>query len=315
MKVRLYGFEVEAMSNSVSINNLFESLENTNGDPDKTQNIERRIYIDSKSNSNYYLGLVVTVKDQKRFCKLEDDRGNVKITVENLKGEDKLMEFNFFVLNKKNGIGIFQHYFQSCSINVFGGYLRMRYKILREEIINNEINKNKSDNSDTISDKIRKKINKKHKGNLKFTPLFRKEDLADILEEFKRIKAFEFEYSTLVINSEEGVPLNRYVSKKREKLTFSQDAKPIDLIKDLIPFIKKNEPQNGRIFVLNQYDEDLSIKINDNPSFFGEDEYDDVTLKLNDSNVNNLKDNKIIKELLDTCKSEKFNHIFEANIK
>lgn len=314
MKVRLYGFEIETTGKSVGIDDLLSHFEANSGKSNTTKEIERRIYLDRKSHANYYLGLVITVKDQKRFCRLENDHGNIKIAVENLKGKDKLMEFNFFAINKHNGIGIYQHYFQSCGINVFGSYLHQCHNSMRDSLIETDIKTHMSMNSGKISDKEEKTIKRKHSGLFKFSPLVRKEALAKILEEYKAIKAFEFEYSTLGVEQKQGTPLSKFVKKKREKLTFSSTWSLAELAAGIVESISLIKPKNGRVHVVNSFDEDLALKIFDIPDNFGEEEYDDVALKLHNLDVYGFANHKVISELVETCQSDDYSYIFEANI-
>lgn len=314
MKVRLYGFEVESTGTSVTLDELFDNLQVRSGRPDTSRGIERRIYLDNKSNKNYHLGLVVTVKDQKRFCRLESNKGNTKITVENLKGKDKLMEFNFFVVNKKNGLGIYQHYFQSCGVNVFGGYLSSRHKEMRQKNISDEIKHEKSSGNGEITESKEKNIKRKHSGKLKFSPLIRKESLEKILNEYKKIKAFEYEYSTLEATQQAGTPLGKYVKKRREKLSFERVWSVKELTKGISETINLINPKNGRIHAVDMHDEEISLKIFDIPDNFGEEDYDEVALKLHNLDMNNFTTNKVSKELVDICQSDDYSHIFEANL-
>lgn len=315
MKVRLYGFEIEATGHSVSVDSLLSQFENNSGVPDTSKSIERRIYVNGKSNSDYYVGLVVTVKDQKKFCKLENDHGHIKITVENLRGNNKLMEFNFFAINKSNGIGIYQHYYQSCGVNVFGSYLNKAHNEIRDSLIDEEIFAHKSSNNGNISNKALKAIKRKHGGILRFSPLVRKDSLSKILEEYKAIKAFEFEYSTLVPDIKQGMPLSKFVKKKREKVTFSSIWSLSELTQGIVDTIKQIKPKSGRVHVVNSFDEDTTLKIFDIPDNFGEEEYDDVAQKLHNLDVFDFASHIIIDELIETCQSDEYNHIFEAVLK
>jgi hypothetical protein len=315
MKVRNYGFEIETTNSTVGVDDLLSQLEKSSGYADTSTGIERRIYLDSKAHADYYIGLVVTVKDQKMFCKLENDHGHIKITVENLKGKDKLMEFNFFAINKKNGIGIYQHYYQSCGLNVFGKYLRQRHNSIRDKLIDDKTNELKSANGGKISEKEIKAIKAKHSGVFKFSPLLRKETLAKMLKAFKTIKAFEFEYATLEVEQKYATPLSKYVKKKREKLSFSPNWSLTELATGIVETIKMINPKNGRVHVVNEYDEDIAVKIFEMPDNFGEEEYDDVAFKLNDLDVYDFAKHEVSTELINICKSEKYNHIFEANPK
>ena len=310
MKVKLYGFEVES-EGVVTLNDLFMDFQINSGEPDTSRNIERRIYLDNESNPSYCLGLIVTVKDRKKFCRLENDKKGTKITVENLKGKEKMMEFNFFVINKNNGLGVYQHYHQSCGIIVFGNYLISRYNKLRKSKIDTEIN----DSNCEINKSRRKIINKKYKGKLKFFPLVRKESLDIILNEYKRVKAFEYEYSTLDIDKNIGVPLREYVIKKREKLTFGKNFSIKDLASGIIKTISAIKPEKGRVYVIDDFDEDSSVKIFDIPDNFGEEEYDAVAEKLHNLDIYSFSEHLVIGELINVCESDEYSYIFKAKLK
>lgn len=314
MKVRMYGFEIESESASVPIAKLMDHLARNTGKPDQSHSIERRIFLDETTNINYYLGLVVTVKDQKRFCRLENNKGQIKITVENLTGDDKLMEFNFFVINKKNGIGLYQHYHQSCGLNVFGGYLISNHKHLREKFANDEIEAHTRKEGELSANRERS-IRKKYRGRLKFSQLVRKDSLEKILKECKALKAFEYEISALDVDVRSGIPLSKYVKKLREKLTFSQGWSVPVLASAIAGAVKELSPRNGRVYALNEFDEDVSLRIFDMPDNFGEEDFDDVALKLHNLDLNAFGSHEVANELVSLCQSDDLKHIFEANLK
>jgi hypothetical protein len=314
MKVRMYGFEIESESAFVPIAKLMTHLVSNTGKPDQSRSIERRIFLDETSNKNYYLGLVVTVKDQKRFCRLENTKGQIKITVENLTGNDKLMEFNFFVINKKNGIGLYQHYHQSCGLNVFGGYLISNHKDLREKFADEEI-ETKKRTEEELSASRERSIRKKYRGRLRFSQLVRKDSLEIILKECKALKAFEYEISALDVDVRAGIPLSKYVKKLREKLTFSQGWSVPVLASAIAGAVKELSPRNGRVYALNEFDEDVSLRIFDMPDNFGEEDFDDVALKLHNLDLNAFGSHKVANELVYLCQSDDLKHIFEANLK
>lgn len=314
MKVKLYGFEVSSEGSNITLDDLLLDLQKNSGHPDKSQNIERRIYFDSNTDPKYHLGLVVTVKDQKRFCRLENDNNGIRITVENLTSKNKLMEFNFFAINKKNGIGIYQHYHQSCSVNVFGGYLKSRHKEIRERAIEDEINQTKHNNGE-ISKLEERKIRRKHSRSLNFSRLVKEETLEKILKEYKEVKSLEYEYPALTAIQKEGIPLSKYVSKRKEKLTFVRNLSAKEVASDLCKTITGIKPKRGRVHVVDFCDQDQSLKLFDIPDNFGEEEYDDVAMKLHNLDILDFANHKTTKELVETCQSEDYKHIFEANIR
>ena len=314
MKVKLYGFEVESSSSSITIDALMASMEKKSGLPDNSRNIERRIFIDCSSHAEYHSGLVVTVKDQKRFCRLEGSGGQIKIAVENLKGDDKLMEFNFFVLNKKNGIGLYQHYHNSCGLNIFGAYLSSEFTNLRQSLIDVESEALELANG-SISESQKKEIRRKFKSKLIFSQLVRKESLEKILGEYKKLKAFEYEFSAIDSKVREGIPLSNYAKKIREKLTFASGWGVPILSSAISEAIDKIKPSTGRIYATNQEGDDVSIRVFNIPDNFGEEDFDDVALKLNNLDLQTFSSHKVSLDLIAVCKSKDYRHIFEANVK
>ncbi|WP_293779168.1 hypothetical protein [uncultured Oxalicibacterium sp.] len=314
MKVRMFGFDIEAGASAISVKKFMNHLSTVSGAPKKIGEIERRIFIDDAFNKNYYLGLVVTVKDQKRFCKLENSKGQIKITVENLTGDDKLMDFNFFVINKSNGIGLYQHYHQSCGLNVFGGQLVSCYKEFRESELNSEIERENKNNGG-ISTKKEQEIKKKYRGGLRFAQLVRKESLEKILKEYKELKAFEFEISALDANVRNGIPLLGYAKKLREKLTFQKGWGVSVLASEIAKAVNQINPKSGRVHAVNMFDEDVSLRIFNMPDNFGEEDFDDVALKLHNLDLNSFSKHKVSKEMVKICGSDDYQHIFEADLK
>lgn len=122
MKVKYLGFEISTEKNLITIQDFIEN----NLVFEMSDILERNVLIDC-SHSDYYKGLILTVKDQKAFCKLQGNLDDLEITVENLSGGDQLIEFNFFVINKKTGKGLYQFYYQSTSLSKFKEILKRRF--------------------------------------------------------------------------------------------------------------------------------------------------------------------------------------------
>ena len=224
------------------------------------------------------------------------------------------MEFNFFAINKSNGIGIYQHYHQSCGTNVFGGYLRARFNRLRENKIALEVAEKEKKTGKDISKSDLRKIKRQFSGNLKFSILVRQENLEEILSEYSRIKAFEYEYSVLTSEHKRGMPLAKYVTKKREKLTFVPESPVAALAVGIVKAIKNLAPKSGRVYALDAFSEDISLNVLNIPDSFGEEEYDDIAGKLHNLDVYDFAKHSVCKDLVKICRSEEYRHIFEANV-
>lgn len=313
MDVKYLGFSLETSSDAITIKDLIAEACKVSGESNKLKSIERKIYLNN-DDDNYYKGLVITVKDQKRFCQLTSSDSGFKIKVENLMGENKLMDFNFFVINKNNNIGLYQHYFQSCSLMVFGDYLKHSYRKIRDERISTDIENKKISNQGVIKAVEERKIRKKYNSKLSFHALYREEDIEIILKEFKRIKAFEYEYACLTPNIIAATPLSSYVIKKKEKLIFSTDYSSDTLATAISGAISQLSPKRGKVFVEDAEGIDSAIQIFNIPDCFGQEDYDEVAYKLNLLDINKFQDSLYINELIEICESDDYEHIFKAEL-
>ena len=316
MFVRSYGFSIEAGHGRVAMADVFSLMVSQNGQPDTTKSNERRFYIDDTSDPEFVRGLVVTVKDQKAFCELvSDDGGGFVISVKNLEGDNKLMEFNFFVVNKKNGLGIYQHYHQSCTPNTFGSYLRARYSFLSDNSCQQEIKK--LETAGQLTGKKEKKIKAEHRGALKFSLLVHNESLAEVLSKFQQIKNFEYEYAVIAPDKVAGVPIGPYVKRMKEKVTFRSNIDSGVLATAIQGTVAMIKPRAGRVSVVDHIDDEdvpLSVQIANIPEHFGEQDYDDVAGKLDQLDVTTFSVHAVVEELIEACK-ETYKHIFMKAIK
>lgn len=319
MIVRSYGFSLEAGHGHVSIADVFNQMTGSNGQPDTSKSSERRFYIDDQSDTDFVRGLVVTVKDQKAFCELvKDDDGSFVISVKNLEGENKLMEFNFFVVNKVNGLGIYQHYFHSCSPNTFGDYLRKRYFTLSHELSKGEIEAAKAaDPNGAITQKKEIEIRRKYRNSLSFSILVHNEDLADVLKRFKEIKSFEYEFAQIVPDMVNGIPIGPYVRRVKEKVVFKSKSDVESLAAAIQATVGIINPKSGSVSVVDDIDDEdvpISVKIANIPEHFGEQAYDVVAGKLDQLDVTTFSEHQVVNELVDACKNT-YKHIFMKKVK
>lgn len=310
MKVRLYGFSLEAGHAKTSLNDLYEYMELQSGVADTSRTNERRIYFSKDADPTYARGLVVTVKNQKAFCKLVDEKGRLVILVENLQGEDKVMEFNFFVVNKSNGLGIYQQYHHSCSLGVFGGYLRERYRTLSTRSIDAEILELRR--SRQHSEARERAIRRAHRGNLTVATLVHRGNLSSVLRQFEKIKSFEYEFAQIEAIRDVARPLQPYVSKRKEKVTFEPRFAVSTIATAVHNAVEMIVPKSGRVHVETDEGDPLSVKLADIPENFGEYDFDEIATQLDQLDTADFAEHQTFTDLQDVCNSEPYSHIFNA---
>lgn len=298
MQVYSFGIALATANKGAGISDIFSKLDKKNGADYVRASQLRRIYVDTTSDPQFYLGLVVTVKDQRSFLQLQSGVGSLKIKVSHVKGTNKLMEFNFFIINKSNGLGLYQYYHGSCSPLTFGSYLKTEFREISDALRDAEISKVGTERGKGKREKI---IKEKFKGGLDFQQLVRKENIQSILSEYKRIVSFNFDLVALSPVKSYAQPLSGFVRKVREKISFNADA-PVDMVAKGISDMMSSVVENSaRVSVINDDDEPVSVRVVGMPENFGEADYDQVADALDDLDLDNFSSNLCIAALRDTC--------------
>jgi hypothetical protein len=310
MKVVTLGFSLESPFPEIHIANLMAALESKNGKADTSLNIERRIYVDSAAYKDFWVGLVVTVRDQKSFCRMENSAGNLVISVENLTKQQKVMEFNFFVINKKTKAGLYQQYHQSCSIGRFQYYLQANFRPLVTKFAEQKVKQ--KEKAKKLDDEERRKALRQYTKKLGFIRMCTKEKLDELMLQYQRVSAFEFEVATVVPDQHPSgaVPLARLSRKVRQKFSFKREAKLDDVVAAVVGAIKFQKIEKGQAFVRDYDGEAHTLKIFDMPEFFSEEEYDSVAEKLDNLNLQEFFKSVVLQAMMNTCKSPAYQHLF-----
>jgi hypothetical protein len=314
MDVRYFGFSLFTESKALSLLDFFQDIEREQYVAHKSNENEVRLYIDTKSDDLFYKGLVVTVKNQKRFCKFSGQNTIPKISVENLKGDDKLLDFNFFVVDKATGLGIYQHYHQSCAVNVFGQNLKGYYRKIRNAKIESDLAVAESLKGSKLEEKEKKLIRQKYTERLIFAPLHKKEDIEDLLASCNSINSFEYEYSHLTKEVRDATPLSRFVERKVEKIVFTRESSVVEKAKGIGTFIKNFNPKRGRVFVEDSEGQVLPLKIFEMPDCFGVVNYDSLVLKLDGLEIDRFSEHSFFNELTNIYGKDEYEHIFAMEI-
>jgi hypothetical protein len=312
MLVTSFGISVKAGNAHISVDELFMHMELQNGVEDASKELARRFYIDTTSDPKFILGLVVTVKDQRKFLELVANSTNFQIRVNNLRGANKLMEFNFFVINKSNGLGVYQYYHGSCSPQTFGSYLITRYRALSNDSRDSAIANLHKQKKHTI--KAERSIKSTHRFGLDFSLLVRPEGIKDILSSYKEIKSFSYEFLSLESAVSFGSPLNGLAKKVTEKVTFDPKVEKKKIAQGIDSMMSSIKANTARVHVVDDEDQPLSIKLLKIPDNFGEQEFDLLAEALDNLDVKVFKDHDLLTKLREVCTVE-FPHIFMAKVK
>jgi hypothetical protein len=300
MLVRFVGFNFNVEGKGVlNLATFARAMTNIKPLEDTESEDRRLLFMNDQHHADYYVGLIVTIKDRRTFCELVSTDGNLLVKVNQLNHDSSLMDFNFFVLNKVTGAGLYQHYHQSCSVTAFATIAAQRFADHRN------LETQKAIASAKDASEAQSKIESRYSNRLRWEVIVRTDALKAMIAEMKRVKAFEYCLSTPVVKEDAFTPLRPFVKRKLERLTFTIGT-PVQLVATALDaFVSSANLDKGRVECLDEHGIERILRIVDNPDSFGEYEYDDIAPKLNELDLTNFHASWLIKELIEKCKANK----------
>lgn len=269
MKANILGFWLEA-AGPISLQDLFTHLKGMNGTEEKFGGYERLIFIEETE--KYFTGLFLTSKNHKKFCELLRDGKQLTINVRQVQKGASLIDFNFFVVQKETGRGLYQYYHNSCRCPMFVKFCATEFQSLMEDRRDKEIAVGGKD----LSNQDREKIEKKYGHSMNCGILVRPEAFAALVRKFKSIARFEFSLNTVVAEKEQRYRGFQGISKRiKHCITFNREADLISRIKAIMGFVNSdNDIGDASVAGMGVDGLDKTISLFDNPDSFGSYEFD-----------------------------------------
>jgi hypothetical protein len=266
MYVRLLGVEL-SFKGGITAPDFIAHLESLRDKEIVHSDYTRLIY--TTAFKNYYAGLFVTNRDQRKLTELgQAAKGKFKITVSTLK--NKLVDVNLWLIHKKTGKGLYQYYHRSCTLSQFGTFLAMQYDAQSEKLEREEL-------AGASTDAARKAVKKKYSGTLEAAVMVRKERLKQLMEELKQINAFEFDLVEISVKEPTFTQVSGMVSSERHTIRFDRKVSVVSKIRSAISeAIRERGIATGRVLGKDARNLDRILKIVDTPDTFGRYDYDAV---------------------------------------
>jgi hypothetical protein len=311
LDIKYLGFNVKSERDNLPLSEFVEKVNSSEDscikfrEPDSNNGI--RIYL--HDSEHFIKGLVVTIKDQQKFCKLAQD--GLEIEVENLVGDDKLLEFNFFVLNKSNNIGLYQYYHQSCGLSRFINLFKRQYRAVSNSNAETQIEIEKA-RAGSITKRKEKGIRANYYDWLHMTQLIKQEDIEEILNQCAVIKSLTYDYTYVTDSRTAASPLNRYVDKKTLSLNFKRTQSLTDISRSLTQYFDGENITKGRVNVEDHDGNSFGISISNIPDCFGVDDYDRLVNRINGLNINRFFENQFFDILIDKYSDQDYQRILDA---
>lgn len=293
MKVRLIGFAIE-VGDGISLTEFINHLIAEGESGRVFQRHERRIYLDT--NGHYHVGLVISIRDQQKYCELERQNGKFKLSIRTLGQTNRLADFNLFIINQNTGRGLYQHYHHSFGVRPFGALCNRYYSELKDNRINAAIQDKREATGRPLSDAAKRRIKRQFKGGLKCDVLMRTEALSSLIDELADISAFDFTYQRL-LRGDQFTPLNDIAKKRRVRVTLEPTVPFSRKKRAILSTIRDAQLHEGNIVGKDPSDDPRKIKLQRNQDIFGEWEYDDIADEM-DVFVDDFASSPLLDEML-----------------
>jgi hypothetical protein len=268
MKIKLLGIEMTT-GQGVSLADMFQSIQNTGGNPVDLGGHNRFTYVDVVD--GFHVGLVITTKSHSKFLEFKRDKATAKLEARDVTPGSQLADFNFFAINKATGKGIYQYYHQSCSVNVFGSLCKFYYeKIKKQRLEAAKVGIKK------LTQAEEKRINKEYSGTLKWEILVRKESFDKMVSELASIQAVTLSVSTLAYQETTFSPLALVAKNMSQRFTFGKGTLVGDIASSILKVAKIGNVESAKVEGVGEDGLEQIIKMFNTPDQFGEYDFDEI---------------------------------------
>lgn len=293
MKIKLLGIDL-TVGAGVSLADLFADIASKLGAPKEFSGYARFLYTADKD--GYYVGLLITTKNHNKFLEFKQDAQSAKLEARETSEGTKLADFNFFVINKNSGRGVYQYYHQSCSLNTFGLLLKSYY----DELKTRRVLAARAAIG-TPTPKQERQINQRFKGTLTWATVVKKETFEKLISKFKQIRNIQINFATLAYEETIFTPLAREASRLTQRYSFNADTPVGAIVKGVKAVFKETEVKGARAQGIGEDDLEAVVKLVDTPDYFGEFEFDKIASTMTIEPAK-FADSQFLKDIIEVAK-------------
>jgi len=302
-----FGFSFSTKKSDIPLSDFLTTLIGRDIEFSLKSGNARRIILDG--DSKFFYGIVITIKNQKSYASLVNDKGQVKVKISDLADLEKIAEFNFLVINKLNGFGMYQYHYGACTLSNFASMITSLYR--RDLEVKRKVELAKL--PEEAPAKQKKAVNSRFTPGLAFEMLVQARDVEKVLEKYKEIRSFKYEVASVEAHLSDDSPLYGMVSKARHHISFDSTVDSNLIIKGIQGMMSGVKDRSASVEVLDDEDEPVSVKLMDVPVNFGETQYDTFMKGLATLDSTDIKKCGLIKALMDKCETE-YAHVFSKAV-
>lgn len=264
----------------------------------------RRVYVYANE-KGYYCGLVISIKNVRRFCTLTEDEEVSLLSTFQLSEKERMVDFNFFVIDSVKGVGLYQYYHNSCSLPTFNTMMRNQYYGYIADSKKKEIARLKSSGSKIPHPHD---LAKKYKAQMTVSIFERKDAFEDKIRTMREIESI----TVSVVDVTQPAFSTIKSSIRRANLSYfmSKTDTIFNRVNAAITILSQYSPLRASATGLDAYGSDVTYKLDKDFDRFATFEYDNLASELNidikDAEIS-IRNNNIIALL--KSKYEQIKHI------
>ncbi|MEQ4641625.1 hypothetical protein ABN072_10095 [Providencia rettgeri] len=293
MKVRRIGISLTNKNKTIRFSDFINYLISFNGEKMGFEGGERLFLF--HDDDVFFSGVVLSFKDQQRDCRAKFQNGQFTIHTDDILSDEKLIDFNFFVVKKSSLKGLYEYYHNSCSIYVLFALLRNKFNALKT----NKISEYIANNLALGYKKAEAKGKKEYAGRFSTSILIDNRDIPTVLAEYAKVKKIEMLFDAQQFAVGHAVALQR--SSREVKVSFNitnSEQSNIDRLTQGVVELAANAGfKKGSVNTVDSDDIERTISILNCPKRLGECEFEDLAYSINGLTVENFHENEILVKL------------------
>ncbi|TAI82877.1 hypothetical protein [Pectobacterium versatile] len=293
MKVRRIGVSLVNQNKTIRFSDFIHYIVSLNGERLGFENGERFFLF--HEDDVFFSGVVLTFKDQRRDCRARFQNGQFTIHTADIINDEKLIDFNFFAVNKYTLKGLYEYYHNSCSIHVLFALLRNKFNVLKADKISEYI----SDNISLGREKAEARGKKHYAGRLSTKVLIDGRDIPTVLAEYAKVRKIEMLFDAHQFSIGHAVALQR--SSRDVKVSFnitdSEQSRIDRLAQGVVELAGNAGFKKGSVSTLDGDDVERTISIVNCPKFLGECDFETLAHRIDGLTIDNFHENEILAEL------------------
>ena len=291
MRIKGNGFSISTDNGNINLLDIIRNFMTYNTQVVNYSDYSRKILISEEQ--NYFIGLVLTFKNQRKNCLSRIDNGRFTIKVEDLQGEDKIVNFNFFCINKTSLKGLYLYYRGSCSLN----NLFSKFQSQSNRFIRKTISTEKKALGRNATEDQKEAIDTKYSQRVNFNILVDRADIVDTLSAFSSIKSAGFRFENIDFTSPELRGVEQFT--RSTEVTFNideNDRTRVRPIADHIGQLFRNIQHitKGRFEAIDHAGNERIVDLINSPAYFIEYEFDDMAEHVDGLTDDNFSTNPIV---------------------